>query len=86
MEGDYFVDPEEGDVVLVAGLVEVDVGDDTGDPAVDVFVGLCGVLKYKRTGKKGLRSKRRKAKNKSTKICYLTISTMLAIVLLLLQT
>ena len=50
MEGDYFVDPEEGDVVLVAGLVEVDVGDDTGDPAVDVFVGLCGVLKYKRTG------------------------------------
>ena len=56
MEGDNFVDPEEGDVVLVAGLVEVDVSDDPGDPAVDVFVGLCCVLKNKKNWLKLVRN------------------------------
>ena len=56
MEGDNFVDPEEGDVVLVAGLVEVDVSDDSGDSAVDVFVGLGCVLKNKKNWLKLVRN------------------------------
>ncbi len=44
MKGDDLVDAEEGDVVLVAGLVEVDVGDDTSDAAVDVLMGFTCVL------------------------------------------
>ena len=47
MKWDDLVDAEEGDVVLVAGLVEVDVGDDTSDATVDVFMSFACVLKNK---------------------------------------